>query len=70
MFGNLTLKLQSVVLVMKNHPVSLMKMMADFVYCMPVFPESKNLDYNYFKSFRAKRLQSRLSIENTKCSEI
>ena len=26
-------------------------MMADFVGCMPVFPEFEYLDYNYFNSF-------------------
>ena len=49
---------------MQNHPISLLKMMANFVYYVPVFPEFKNLDYNYFKSFLGQNvLESHLSIE-------
>ena len=37
-------------------------MMADFVGCMPVFPEFEYLDYNYFNSFLGQNvMQSHFS---------
>ena len=32
-----------------------MKMISDFVYCLTFFSRSKNLKYNYFKSFLQKK---------------
>ena len=48
--------------VIQNHPISSLKMMADFVGCMPVFPEFEYLDYNYFNSFLGQNvMQSHFS---------
>ena len=49
-FENVILKLQSIDNVCHAKLSNFFtKMMAEVVYCMPVFPDIKNLNYKYFK---------------------